>query len=189
MGSRVGLWRFRRNELKRRSDTAEAWTYVAAAVLIAVAAPAAGAATAVAVEDASLRRGQDWHTVSAVLTKDAPPASRAGYAQAGQVRATVRWTAADGTERSGRALVSPGTEAGAKTTVWLDEGGALHDAPLSASDAEIEGIASGALAATGAALLVLGGALTVRVRLDRRREAEWEREWAQVGPQWGHHHA
>jgi hypothetical protein len=70
--------------------------------------------------------------------------------------------------------------------VWLDKRGALHDPPASPGQAAQSGVVIGSFAATGVCLLVKGGRWAVRVRLDRRREAAWERGWAELGPKWGH---
>ncbi|WP_127358500.1 Rv1733c family protein [Actinacidiphila soli] len=187
MSTKVRLWRWRRNPLRRGSDVAEAWAVVAAGVLLAIGAPAVGASTAVGVEAATLRESQDWHRASAVLTENAP-ATAALYTGSdnGRVRATVRWTASDGSSRTGRALVKPGTDSGARVTIWLDEHGALQNPPATPDAARAQGIVMGSFAATSTCLLVLGGRWLVRVRLDRRRAAEWESEWAEVGPKWGH---
>jgi hypothetical protein len=183
----VRLWRWRRNPLKRRSDVAEAWMVLAAGVLMVVGAPAVGVATGLGVEEAELRQSQDWHRVSAVLTRTAPPATESVYSDSGngRVAATVRWTASDGSYRTGKALVEPGREAGARTLVWLDEHGVPQDDPVTPVQAQAGGMVVGASAATGTCLLVLGGRWAVRQRLDLRREAEWEREWAETGPRWG----
>ena len=187
MSTKVRLWRWRRNPLKRRSDVTEAWVVLAAGVLVAVGAPAVGAATAIGVEDATLSASQNWHTASAVLTRDAAAESTVyGGSDSGKVRASVRWTASDGTAHTGRALVKPGTDSGARTTIWLDEHGALKDPPATPAEATAQGIFFGSVAAGGAGLLVLGGRWVVRLRLDRRRAGEWENEWAEVGPKWGH---
>ncbi|MCZ4122754.1 Rv1733c family protein [Streptomyces sp. H39-S7] len=184
MSSEMRLWRWRRNPLRRGSDVAEAWLVLVAGVLLVAGAPAVGAATAVGVQAAMLRESRDWHRTTAVLTKDAP-STATPYKENGQVRATVRWTASDGALRTGRALVEPDTRSGTRTTVWLDEHGALRNPPSSPGVAAAQGIGFGALAATGAGLLVLGGRWAVRVRLDRHRAAEWESEWVVVAPQWG----
>jgi hypothetical protein len=187
MSTKVRLWRWRRNPLKRSSDVAEAWVVLAAGALLAVGAPAAGAVTEIGVEDATLRASQNWHTVSAVLTHDAAAESTVyGGSDSGKVRVAVRWTASDGTAHTGKALVKPGSEAGARTTIWLDEHGALKDPPATSAEARAQGIFFGTLAAAGAGVLVLGGRWAVRMRLDRRRTEEWESEWTEVGPQWGH---
>jgi hypothetical protein len=102
------------------------------------------------------------------------------------VHADVRWTAPDGSIRTGTALVRGGTKAGARTTVWQDERGVQHEAPATAAEAAGQGVLFGALAAGGAAAVILGGRWVVGVRLDRRRDREWEREWAAMGPRPGH---
>lgn len=158
---------------------------LAAGVLLVAGAPAVGAATAVGVEAATLRESQDWHRTTAVLTENAPSAATP-YKENGQVRATVRWTASDGASRTGSALVKPDIASGARTTVWLDEHGALRNPPPTPGVAAARGAGFGSLSATCACLLVVGGGWAVRVRLDRRRAAEWESEWAEVGPRWGH---
>ncbi|WP_127358427.1 Rv1733c family protein [Actinacidiphila soli] len=187
MPTKVRLWRWRRNPLKRGLDVAEAWVVLAAGVLLAAGAPAVGAATAVGVENATLRESRDWHSTSAALTEDAPAkATLYSGSDNGRVRATVRWTASDGSPHTSSALVKPGLQSGARATIWLDEHGALRNPPTAPDAARAQGIVFGSYAATGTCLLVLGGRWAVQARLDRRRTAEWESEWAKVGPKWGH---
>lgn len=181
MSPRVRFWRWRRNPLRRRSDVAEAWAVLATGVLLATAAPVAGAVVGLSVDSASLREGRDWHRSSAVLVKDA-----ADGTYADQVGAVVRWTAADGSSRTGTVLVRAGSNAGTRATIWLDDGGTLRHRPATAAEAAAQGTVYGVLAAVGAISLIAGGRWLIRVRLDRSRETEWEREWATVGPRWGH---
>jgi hypothetical protein len=185
--TRVRLWRWRRNPLRRGSDRAEAWSVLAAGVLLAVGAPAVGAVTATGVEDALLRQSQEWHRTSAVLIEDAPSVPDSAYAGSSddRVRATVRWTTADGVTGHGDARVDPGSHAGTPTTVWLDDNGRVKAEPASPSQALIQGTILGSLAATGTGLLALGGLWTVRIRLDARRDRQWEREWDEIDPRWG----
>jgi hypothetical protein len=195
-GTKVRLWRWRRNPLKRSSDVAEAWAVLAAGVLLAVGAPMVGVVTAVGVEEAAVRQSQELRTISAVLAENAPAAARNVYidpnsdryigSNSDRVRATVRWTASDGSSRTGKALVPADRPAGTRTTVWLDGRGALHDPPASPGQAAELGVVIGSLAATGVCLLVVGGRRAVRFRLDRHREAQWEHEWAEVGAKWRH---
>lgn len=181
------FWRWRRNPLRRRSDRVEAWTVLAAGVLLAAAAPAVGVAAGAGVESAALAQSRGWHRTSAVLTQEAPATSGSVYADSAgyPVRATVRWTATDGSTRTGKALVQPGSQAGTRTVIWLDRHGALKDKPATHSEAVAQGVVLGSLAATGTGLLVLGGLWTVRFRLDAARDTEWEREWAAIDPHWG----
>jgi hypothetical protein len=183
----VRLWRWRRNPLRRGSDRAERWSVLAAGVLLVVGAPVVGAVTATGVEDATLRQSQDWRRTYAVLTEDAPPAPDSAYVESsdGRVRATVRWTTADGATQRGDALVDPGSRSGTRITIWLDGTGALKGGPATAAEALAQGVVLGALAATGTGLLTLGGLWTVRFRLDAHRDGQWEREWAEIDPYWG----
>jgi hypothetical protein len=151
--------------------------------------------TAVGVEGAAVRQSQELRAISAVLTENAPAAARNVSIDSNsdryiasngdRVRATVRWTASDGSSRTGEALVPADRPAGTRTTVWLGGRGALHDPPASSGQAAELGVVIGSLAATGVCLLVVGGLRVVRFRLDRRREAKWEQEWAEAGPKWG----
>jgi hypothetical protein len=186
MGTKVRHWRLRDNPLRRRSDIAEGWAVLATGVLLATAAPAVGVAAAWAAEDAALRQARDRYRTVAVLAEAAPETS---YTEGRHVLAAVRWTASDGSSRTGRTLVRAGSEAGSRTAVWLDDRGTVQPPPATPGQAAAQGIVFGATAATAAAVLFVGAGWGVRVRLDRRREAQWEREWAEVGPQWRHRRA
>ncbi|MFI1497388.1 hypothetical protein [Streptomyces platensis] len=178
---------WRRSPLRRRSDVAEAWLVLVTAVLIALGAPAAGLAAAHAVDGGTGQERQGRQTVSAVLTENPPP--RIGVDVSGgvgtRVHATVRWTAADGSARTGVTTVSPGLRAGDRTTAWLDRHGALVRDPVTPRQATGESIAVGTVAGTSAGLLLLGAQRTGRALLNRQRYAQWEREWAAADPHWG----
>ncbi|MFB7289720.1 Rv1733c family protein [Actinacidiphila glaucinigra] len=190
MGGRAVFWRWRRNPLRRRCDVVEACTGVAAALLIAAGAPAAGAATAVAVEHSELRRSQGTHLATAFLTEDAAKAVENPYTGSiGKVLTPVRWTAPDGSTRTGLARVEPGSPAGSPATVWLDADGRLQQNRLTPAQAEAQGVVFGTVAAAGACALVLAGRWVVRLRIDRHRAAAWAREWEETGPSWGHRRA
>jgi hypothetical protein len=185
-GTRVRLWRWRRNPLLRRSDRVERWAIVAVGLLLAVGAPAVGTMTGIGFEAAALRQSQEWRRVPAVLIQDAPPSTGVYVGSADdRVRATVRWTAPDGAARTGKALVEPGSRAGTGTTVWLALDGTLKQPPASPSEARAQGVVLGALAATGTGVLALGGLWTIRFELDARRDRDWEREWGEIDPRWG----
>ncbi|TJZ59379.1 hypothetical protein FCH28_02125 [Streptomyces piniterrae] len=163
---------------------AEAWLVLVTGVLMAVVAPVAGISAADAVSAAHERQFQDRHSVSAVLTED-PPArvsvdSTGG--SAARVHATVRWTAADGTARTGETAVAPHLKAGDRTTAWLNGHGVLLRDPVSPSEARVESIAIGTVAASGTCLLLLIGERAGTALLNRRRAAQWEREWAEIDP-------
>ncbi|WP_405905289.1 MULTISPECIES: hypothetical protein [unclassified Streptomyces] len=182
MGTKAMLWRWRRNALRRRSDATEAWVVLVTGMAIAIGAPMTGAATAWTVQDALDRQRQDRHSTTAVLTANAPVVR--AYVGGGTVRASVRWTAQDGTTRTGDAEVKTGLKAGDRATVWTDNRGALTGEPAGLAEVEARAGLSGAMAAGGVCAVLVTGGWVFRRRLDVHRAGEWEREWAEVGPQW-----
>ncbi|MGP3969024.1 Rv1733c family protein [Streptomyces sp. 6N223] len=187
----AGLWRWRRNPLRRRSDLLEGWLCLVAALLIVVAGPGVAALTATSVAHETLRQGEELHRATAVLTAPAPetpgPAGGEGFplgAGEDRVAADARWTAPNGTTYTGTAPAEPGSEAGTRVTVWLDDEGERRQAPPSPSEAWAGGVMTGAAVGVLVGLLVLGGLIVLRCRLDAWRERRWGREWAEVGPEW-----
>lgn len=182
---RVRLWRWRRNPLRRRSDLAEAWLVLATLVLALLLGAFSGLAAAGAVDGSLAERRERTVPVPAVLAEDAAEPSTAVTQDAnGGVWAKVRWTAPDGTGRTGRAEVDPGSPAGTVVTVWTDPAGRLVPAPPDGAEARFQTVMAGATVAVAAGGLVLLGGGLVRARLQLRRLAEWETEWRQVEPSW-----
>jgi hypothetical protein len=184
MRTTVRLWRRRQSPLWRRTDTVEAWSGLATALLIAVGAPLVGATTAWHVEDSLRQERLDRHPASAVLVTDAQ--SVYGETGTSTVRATVRWTASDGSVHTEAAPVASSGTAGSRTTIWLDRRGRPVDRPPTAAVAEWQGDLAGSSAALGTCIALLSGHRVVRWRLNRIRDQEWERQWTQVGPRWRH---
>ncbi|MFI7344575.1 hypothetical protein ACIBUY_42325 [Streptomyces sp. NPDC050085] len=182
---RLWWWRWRRNPMRRGSDVAEAWLVLIAWGLAGALGGFVGAVAADAVEQDLARARAERHQVTAVLVEDAPDASKAAGVGQVQVWATVRWRGAGGVARTGEAGVEPNSTQGSSVTVWTDKDGSrLLTAPVSAADARLEaGLLGGPAAAATAGLVLVAGHL-VRRRLDRRRMAQWDAEWEQVGPQW-----
>ncbi len=181
----VRWWRLRRNPLRRRSYLVEAWLLLAVWILAVVAAAGAGVWTVLAVERHIDALRADRHSVTAVLVEDAQ--RTVGTADGSDnYRATVRWTAADGTQAIGLARVDSSSKAGSTTHVWLDTEGRLVPDPPTATQGRIEGMVLGVWAAAGAGGAVLLGGRGVSGRLERRRLEQWDAEWTRIGPQWGH---
>ncbi|QYX75252.1 Rv1733c family protein [Streptomyces akebiae] len=182
---RVWLWRWRSNPLRRRDDIVEAWLLLAVCALAVATGAFVGAATALGVERNLNERRAERHPVQAVVTEDAPATVSATAGAGGQVWAGVRWKAADGSLRTGSARVEPGTDGGTTVRVWLDRHGNVVPAPLDSDDAMYQGVALGTATAVGAALTVSCLGWAVHGRAERRRMAQWDTEWARIGPQWG----
>ncbi|MBR8639043.1 hypothetical protein KEF29_06170 [Streptomyces tuirus] len=184
--TRVRLWRWRRNPLRRRSDRVEAWIVLLTCVLAVLGGAVAGLVAAGAADGALAAQRARAQAVPAVLTERAPKSPQATTDGSGSdtVWATVRWTTPGGSTQTGRTEVEPAAEAGTRVTVWTDRSGELVDAPLSPTESMFQAAVTGLLAGAGAGGAVWAAGRLARVRLDRRRLAEWDREWERVGPQW-----
>jgi hypothetical protein len=181
-GPRALLWRWWPNPLRRRSDTLEAWTVLAAWLLTLLAGVLAGLAAAQSVEQSLARERAEWRPVLAQLTERAPGTTASG---AERVWAEVRWTADDGSAHEGQTRVQPGSTAGTPVTVWTDPDGRLVTKPASEAQARLRAAMIGTLVGVGAAALPFAGGRLVRGRLEQRRMEQWDMEWERVGPQWG----
>ncbi|ONK10424.1 hypothetical protein [Streptomyces sp. MP131-18] len=185
MAGTVRRWRRRRNPLRRTTDVAEAWVGFAAVAVMAVGAPAAGVATAVAVGDALLEQGREARQQRAVVLERAPvPAVTGAAVAAGRMRAVVRWTEPDGTVRVDQARVADGTEQGTWVTVWVDGRGRPTGSPAAPAEAWFGATTAGSAAAVCVGLAAAGARIAVRAHLDARRFARWDREWAEIAPRW-----
>lgn len=163
------------------------------AALLLLGAPLAGAvAGRWAHEDAratAAAQRADRHRVRAEVAgrADAPLPSVQNTER--KHRATVRWTAPDGTPRTSTALVPVGSNPGERVDVWLDSSGRLVQPPPGEATIWQHTVTIGACAAVGAAGLILLAHTMVRRRLERHRLAEWDREWARTEPEWSRREA
>jgi hypothetical protein len=193
MRTTLRFWRWRRNTLRRGSDRAEACVVLVAALVLFLGAPFAGALAGLSMAAHAPRPAADWHRVTAVLVRNAPAAAATGWTAADtgnvQVAAEVRWTAANGSGRTGDAMVAPNSRAGQPVRIWLDAHGALRADPSDPAQAQARAVVFGLMAATATGLTVLGGRCVVLAAFNHRRAVALDREWAQVGPTWGHHPA
>ncbi|MEU2222881.1 hypothetical protein [Streptomyces sp. NPDC018347] len=186
MGTTKWLWRWRSNPLRRHEDVVEAWVVLAVCVIVAFAGAVVALLTARAAEHGFAQERAHRHAVRAVLLADAPHGVTARWSADDRVEVPVRWTAPDGTSRSGRTPVDGGLKAGAPVTVWQDDRGRLTlSRPTGRTEGHVEAALFGAAAALAVAAPVLGAGAVARARLDRRRMARWEQEWDAVGPLWG----
>lgn len=194
-GPKVWLWRWRRNPLKRRADTMEAWVLLGAWLLTLLAGVFAGLAAARSVEDGLARERVEWHPVVAHVLDKAPGSavSKSGSSASSdssdssngeRVWARVGWTVA-GSAHSGQARVPAGSKVGTPVTVWTDLQGHLVTRPAGASEAHVRSALIGGLVGLSAAAVPFVAGLVARGRLERRRMDRWDAEWARLGPQWG----
>ncbi|WP_461028884.1 Rv1733c family protein, partial [Streptomyces sparsus] len=117
----VGLWRWRHNPLRRRSDRVETWLALGAALVITLGAPLVGIAAGDAAHGSLLRtvaaeheqRQQVWATVHRLLPRPAAEPEFEEFGdRSGRQRVVVGWTAPDGTVRTATLGTREGTRVG-----------------------------------------------------------------------------
>ncbi|MBD0743787.1 hypothetical protein BG418_19640 [Streptomyces sp. CBMA152] len=196
MRSAVGVWRWRKNPLRRRTDLVEAWVALTALVLTVLAMPVLGSVCGVMTDRALhrtvIREQRTRHATTAVVVRETHDHRAAsdfdglGGGREGRVRVVANWTAYDGSAHSGtvsapRRSVPPGTT----FRIWTDDKGMRASRPLDSATAHAHAVFAGLGAALAAAGLVEGIRRLVVWRLVRRRYARLDRAWARCGPDWG----
>jgi hypothetical protein len=176
-----------RNPLRRRWDRAEGAIVAGLLAAFLLGAPLTAHAAgqwarttgfrALHSEKASSRR------VPAVLLKNAGVAAVVGE-ELVLPQALVRWTAPDGTRRTGEVSVPAGMLAGEVTPVWITASGQLTNPPLRQRQVAGQASVAAVLAVFALGLALLGVGRVARLVLDRRRLAAWDADWKATGPRW-----
>ncbi|MFJ8309986.1 MULTISPECIES: hypothetical protein [unclassified Streptomyces] len=190
-----GVWRWRRNPLRRRTDFAEAWLALAALVLMVLVAPTVGVLCG-ALTDTELRQSAaeqrlHRHLASAVVVRPAEqrakvPEPDGSVGRVSRTRVVANWTAGDGSWHTGTVtapLRSPA--AGATFRIWTDDHGSPVPRPMDLAAADTHAVFSGICAAAAAAGFIEGVRWLIVWRLIRRRYERLDRAWARYGPDWG----
>ncbi|MFF3447974.1 hypothetical protein ACFYXJ_12690 [Streptomyces sp. NPDC002667] len=191
----IGLWRWRRNPLRRTTDLVEAWLALAALLLVLFAAPLAGASAGVSVQGTLQKavrdQRRDRHQVVAVVVRKLSrgPLSSDPETPSGRdthSRVTADWTAPDGTRRRGTAIADlKAPVPGDRFSIWTDGHGRIMGRPLDGATATAHAALAGFGAAVLTAGLLEGGRRLILWHMIRRRHARWDRAWAKAGPDWG----
>ncbi|MET9429375.1 MULTISPECIES: hypothetical protein [unclassified Streptomyces] len=192
----LGLWRWRHNPLRRATDLAEAWTAFAALLLICLVAPAVGWVSGAATESALQRTARIQHEHRHPVTAQATGPARGREAESRDPEASAehrlreplaaRWTAPDGTVRTGVVTVARhSVEPGDTFRLWTDDRGRPVDRPMDADTVRDHAVLAGIGVAVGFAGLVEVARRVVVGQLTRRRYARLDQEWARAGPDWG----
>ena len=180
-----------RNPLRRASDRVEAAIVAAALVLFLAGAPLLALFAWHWADAAALRvqhhQQSSWHRVSVVLLANARPMVDIGYGGVAGSEVPARWTAPDGTLRTGDVPAPATARAGSTERIWVDESGAPTGPPLRNMQATGQAMLASVLApfALGTVLLCIVS-LAVYI-LDRRRLAAWAADWRSTGPRWNSH--
>ncbi|MFJ9551174.1 Rv1733c family protein [Streptomyces erythrochromogenes] len=197
MRTAMGVWRWRRNPLRRPTDLFEAWVAFAALVCVVVVAPAVGWVAGLRVDgtlqQAAYEQRQERHLVPAVVVRPAPapdeevavdpPAERTAPRR---TQIVASWTAPDGSSHEGTvpAAEEP-PHPGDRFRIWTDARGRLVGQPLDPSAASFHAGTAGLAAAAGVAVMAVTVRRLVVRRLMHRRYIRLDRAWAAAGPDWG----
>ncbi|MER5427752.1 hypothetical protein [Streptomyces sp. NPDC002588] len=190
-----GIWRWRRNPLRRGTDLAEAWVALSALLLILLVAPVVGSLAGSVAQDALQRsvreQRQARHEISATVVRKAGATTLeldpdAASGREARSRVVADWTAPDGTARHGTLLAELKTpHRGDDFEIWTDTHGRPVARPLDSTTATTHAV----LAGFGAALLTAGAVEGTRRlivwRMVRRRYARLDQAWDRTGPDWG----
>lgn len=189
-----GLWRWRRNPLRRKTDLAEAYAALVAALLIALAAPAVGWAAGSLAHGALVRTAQEQraerHLVAATVVKvePQPPIDsdpETASARDAHRRVEARWAGPDGSRHEGTLAAHAGADPGETFRIWTDDRGDLKTPPLDSATAATHAVLAGIGAGAATAGLIDGARRLVVWRLVRRRYAQWDIAWERAGQDWG----
>lgn len=183
---------FGRNPLRRRSDLVES-----IALMLVLFGALAVLPIAVQVGQAAFEHGvrtsaqvaAGSHRSVAVLLENAEVlgSSVGDSGSSGVSHANATWSAPDGTQRSGVIEVGYGDRAGQRISLWTNDNGDPLTPPKTATDLRTEAIMVGLLFAAGWSVLLGAGYAVCRMRLNRRRLAQWDTEWARVSEKWRRH--
>ncbi len=177
------------NPLRRGTDRLEAWIRIGLVLAFLIGAPLAGWgagrwAESLGAQAVQAQQASD-HRVTATLLHRVPPSDDYPYRPILKLAwVQARWTAPDGSARTGEVQAPLGAQAGSTVRVWTDRSGRLTSPPLGHGQIQ-SWVLMFALIAPVLLALVLLVALGVAGRLlDRRRLASWEQAWSAVEPQW-----
>ncbi|MER7400513.1 hypothetical protein ABT381_33940 [Streptomyces sp. NPDC000151] len=189
-----GLWRWRRNPLRRRTDLAEAWLALGAALLIAFGASAVGWATARTAGDALLdtvrTQHAQRHLVRVQVDRLLPhppvdPDPETATRRDAHRRVLANWRGVDGSRHLGPVAAPRPVVPGDRFRIWTDDRGRIVPRPLDVTTANSHAVLAGLGAAALAGAAVEGGRRLVLWQLMRRRYRRWDEEWERAGQDWG----
>jgi len=175
-----------RNPVARTGDRVEAFLLLLAVVGAFLAIPFAAALGSETYAAQNARAEQERATrhpataVSLAAASPQPYSTDGAGAPAAETTVQAAWFDARGIRHTGDVLTDPGSPAGARIPIWLDQHGELAGQPLSASTSAADGVFAAILlwvAITGALAALYG---TARFVLTRFHAAAWDRAWSEA---------
>lgn len=177
-----------RNPLRRRSDRIENAAVLGAIVLALASVPLALEIGSLVYHDnlavVAAQHAADRQIPATLLQNAAVDTSATGPTT---VPVTARWTRPDGKSAVGQIRAPEATPAGSVVRIWTDASGNPIDPPLTEGQAWGRGALASVAAVLGLGVLLACAVGIVHSLLNRRRIADWDTEWRQIGPQWTRH--
>lgn len=118
-------------------------------------------------------------TTTAVAESVPAVSTELGASGAAATAVDSRWVYR-GVEHTGRVSVDTGSPAGTTTQIWVDNSGDLSMRPLTSSDVVAASIFNTIGSWVLVASVLIGAYQLMRFRYDGRRDAEWDREIADL---------
>jgi hypothetical protein len=162
-------------------------TLVAGALLALPLAAYVGSSSYADQMATSAREKLSRHSATATVLRDAPQPTvinEGAGVLTDNATVPVRWVLSSGAVRTGEIPVTAGSTAGATVPIWLTDTGEQAPAPRTHADAVAWGVFAGTFTWLGVALLLVTLYGSGRVILNRRRDAQWDRDWADIARQW-----
>lgn len=186
----VRAWGFDRNPMRRPIDRAETAVATVLLLLLLVLAPLAGAVAASRAYGEGVRT--EKHQLAARHSVTVTVLGHAGIAaddSGNGLRRVVEvaWRDAHKITRTATVPELQGDKIGTRRAIWLDSSGNVTARPRDRTQTVSDAILAGVFALTGTLLPIAGCHALVRRRLDRRRLAQWEADWAKTAPLWIKH--
>lgn len=194
MRAMTGVWRWRRNPLRRRTDLAESWVALIAALFVLLGAPTVGVTVGSLVRDTLVQSVREQHqqrhlvTASVVRTLRQPPVDpdpETSSSHDVNPRVVATWQTPDGKVHTGPAAAPLSLTPGERFQTWTDNQGRLVASPMSMSTVGNHAALAGVGSASVAAGLVELVRRMVLWRILRRRYDQWDRAWERASQDWG----
>jgi len=142
------------------------------AAMVAHAADSAG-------RRAEHRQAATRHPVQAVVV-GVSPGSHVGAVETMR----VQWRDAGGTPRNANVPLRKGDRPGLHRRIWLDDAGRPISPPDSHAHTVADAVIMSAVSVIGLWIVLAVTYTGVERRLDRRRFAEWDKEWLETASRW-----
>ncbi|WP_032405495.1 Rv1733c family protein [Rhodococcoides fascians] len=167
--------------LMRLSDRIERTAFSVGVAILLLLIPVSATVGSVTYSDLSRRSQQqraEYLRVDARIIDYPKPIQSDDYVSTNATgTATVRWTAPDGTTRTGSAQVPSPVSIGDTTQLWLDARGNLAHTPATAAGAVVNGTATAVFVWFLGAIVIGGLVHLITAAGDRSRKRQWDEDW------------